>query len=291
MSAAMSEPAHISALTSGEARRLTGEREGPWSLRRHAIGEFRFDGLVVGDLLCGDFNRLEWPSGGTPPHQAMAYSVLAEVGPKHERTCFLGLRFSEAPVAFWEASGVACGVDAGVAGFVSADRLTMIEADEALLDKCEGPDLLWGKHLDLDGHSFVLASSGWGDGLYEVYWGFAEDGTPAWVAIDFDILLQPIATLYKLPLPLPRGTTVVAEGIEVSTRMFSRWKPTLKRNLPQGESADLHLEGPDGPAHPRPEHGFLGDNKTTYDLTPFKGATALVIRHITGYEPMDVLDD
>ena len=205
------KPAHISVLTSGEALRLVGEGEGGWAIRRHAIGEFTFDGLVVGDLLCGDYNELEWPSG-TPPTKALAYSVVAEVGPKHERTCFLGLCFQDVPVARWQQSGVSCGVDAGVSGFVSADRVELIAEDEELLAKCEGPDLLHGTHLDLDGRSFVLSSSGWGDGLYDVHWGLAEDGTPAWVAIDF-----------RFPSPAgPPSSPTVSKSARGSSRGGSR---------------------------------------------------------------------
>jgi hypothetical protein len=235
-------------------------------------------------LFCEDYNLLEWPAG-TPPTKATAYTVLAEVGPKHDRTCFLGLRFSDAPVDRWELAEVCCSVDAGVAGFVSADRVEIL--DEGLLDTCHDQDVLRGLHVDLEGRGFVLSSTGWGDGVYEVVWGLGADGIPVWVAIDFEILMGPITEEYTLPLPLAEGKHVLVEGIEVRVG-HSLVEPVLSLDLPEGQTADLHMDGPGGRVQPRPT-GFFSETEVTYDISSVKDATTLVVEHIIGHKPMDIV--
>lgn len=281
----MSAPVHISVLTSGEPLHLSGDGDVEWTVRRHEIGAFEFDGLVVGDLFCEDYNRLEWPCG-SPPNMAMAYSVLAEVGPKHERSCFIGLRFSDGSVERWQAADVCCSVDAGVAGFVSADRAESL--DEDLLDTCHDHDLLRGLHLDLDGRGFVLASTGWGDGVYEVYWGLGADGVPVWIAVDYEMLMAPITKEYSLSLPLASGEHVLAPGIQVHA-VEESVEPVVSLTLPEGQSAQVHVEGPAGRTHARPT-GMLSDTEVSYDFSA-KNAVALVVQHVVGYAPMRILSN
>lgn len=145
------------------------------------------------------------------------YPVLvsvAELGEDQRVACAM-LRLSEASVARWEMARFegqenitlledeffSYPVDAGVGCFLDVRAGVALEAnyesDEAYhekliehLEEHHADSWEWA-NVALDatsGANIVLFASGWGDGIYASYWGYAADGSLACLVTDFSVL-------------------------------------------------------------------------------------------------------
>lgn len=88
-----------------------------------------------------------------------------------------------------------CDVDAGWASFVDAavvDRLEEHRGVERALDLADGCAVIpLGRAGDAEAN-VVAVASGYGDGSYPSYWGFAEDGAVVELVTDFTVLVDPV---------------------------------------------------------------------------------------------------
>ncbi|MEM8984710.1 MAG: DUF4241 domain-containing protein [Pseudomonadota bacterium] len=132
------------------------------------------------------------------------------------RVAYAKVAFNEATIARWEMATVGdqnpaqlkpgelfgYGVDAGTGCFADVEAMRSLEqrygADDeyyevilAELEKTYIRTWGWADHrVDVDAN-VVMFSSGWGDGFYASYFGFAADGEVAALVTDFDVLYDP----------------------------------------------------------------------------------------------------
>ena len=281
-------PAHLDVLFTDAPRRLE-DPDGPVrTAQRRVLGEIRFDGLVVGDLLTGDAGRLVWPVDDPMPTRADAFSLVVEWEPEHERVSALGLRFRDVPVDRWVHSDAGAGVDTGTAGFASASIIAELQEDEGLLDELEALDSWMGVTLDRGEHGLAIASSGWGDGFYGAWWGLDADGVPAWVALEFDVLTCGVYEEVSIPLPLTRGRRELMEGVSLKVGWFTKGRPTLVTKLEPPQYVYTRVRTADGLVPPKVTWGLPGT--LTLDVGAVAGGVEFLVRKVTHHEPMPVAD-
>ena len=278
-----SEPYFFDRFVTDEPLSIEGDQDGEtWRLERREIGAAHFDGLVCGDLLCGDFCPID-EAGWQGPVDARGFSLAAQLAPDHTRVAALALCKGDpaAPVVSWERTPAGAGVDAGVAGFLSADRLDVVRNDEGLLDELERIDSWDGLVRDLQGASMVLSSSGFGDGFYTLWAGYDADERCTWLALDFDILGRPVFEEAILPLPLARGTHEPLDGVKVRAGWLSRRQPVVSSKLPKGKSVFARVRKGGEVSVPKIKWGALGEG-FTLDLREFDSGE-LLVRRVTHY--------
>lgn len=184
------------------------------TMRVHALGNLV---APTGQIIaCDPLTAVEL----TPFAQAIApgnYPVLvsvAELGEDKRVACAM-VRLSEAPVARWEMARLegqenitlledeffGYPVDAGVGCFLDVRAGIALEAnydsDEAYYEKLiehleehRADTWEWANVAQdvASGANIVLFASGWGDGIYASYWGYAADGALVSLVTDFSVL-------------------------------------------------------------------------------------------------------
>ena len=242
MSAPLSpDPAEVLALafTAGATVEpdLDAPGEPPWTLRVEEVGQLHLqDGTVTaGDPFTGGLSNppLDRSPGPGPWPVDVAFARLA---PDHERVVAARLRFADGPVArvvpaLWGPGGVsgeeaAVGVDAGTAAFACAARGPGLdtEADgEALLAAFDAEDhaACQARPHPRGPDAAVCFSSGWGDGIYGLWWALGEEGQLISLFIDFDLLHRPVWATEDLPMPPPRGP--IRTRLEPPVRLWRPW--------------------------------------------------------------------
>lgn len=167
--------------------------------------------LAYGDP-CTSLAALTTPGGPLPPGPHPVDALHIDFG--HDARCAaLRLSFSEAPVARWALASHPAGVDAGLVGLIDADDVPRWESAIS----AEGFDVPAALHArgasftdhaavtTLDGITVALCTSGWGDGVYDGWWGFDAAGTLCCFIADFDLLTTPEVDWVPTPSPLPWG--------------------------------------------------------------------------------------
>jgi hypothetical protein len=185
------------------------------TMRTHALGDLV---APTGRLIaCDPLAAIEM----TPFAQQIApgrYPVVLSVAAlanEDERVACAMLRLSDAPVVRWEMArlegqesvtlledeffgfpveaGVACLMDERAAAALDARFDADEQFAEQLIDQMESnATSSWDSaNLPLDaesGANVVLYASGWGDGIYASYWGYAADGALACLVTDFGVI-------------------------------------------------------------------------------------------------------
>jgi len=120
---------------------------------------------------------------------------IAHFVPTDQRAAFLHVRLAAEPVVRWEIGTAAFGVDGGTGGIASAEavRAASDDASDFYLSALEVHDVdTWSwANITTDpasGANVIGFSTGYGDGGYPVYAGYAQDGRAVSVVIDLLVL-------------------------------------------------------------------------------------------------------
>ncbi len=149
--------------------------------------------LVVGDLGY-DSTMLQPLSLRISPGE---YAI--DVSVAFERVAAMRLRVSDQPVVRWHPAdgggyGHVVGVDAGNVFISDVDALLAVTTrhKDSEFDKlANDPDMAGALMLHLsEPDDAVVASSGYGDGAYPVYWGLDAAGDPAVLLVDMLVVTQ-----------------------------------------------------------------------------------------------------
>jgi hypothetical protein len=258
------------------------------------LGPVALRGLLIGDPFSGSMVPVHWPGEGSVPATAVARVLVVDAAEEGDRVSALALLFEpSARITRWERCDATMETDCAIGGFASAALKPAIddeEHDHALLERYEAADGWCGTVLTVDEQSVALSSTGYGDGAYDAWWGVTDDGTPAALAIDFDVLSEGVFEEARVPLPLPRGATRVAQlpHVHLNAGWFRRQRPQIVTSqLPDGHSVYTRVVDRSGKLRaPEVTHGTAG---FTIDLRPFDEPQALLIRMVTGYAPMEIV--
>lgn len=257
--------------------------------------------IAAGDPFTAPLDGTEGFRRRVPVGRHPVEVVLAKLPPDDVRVACARVRFAEEPAVRWEVAALdgleeledespprGFGVDSGTAGFY--DGSTRLEADSALIEEwleaCDRNYVdTWTWHAsDSGGTSIVMFSSGCGDGVYLSYWGFDAAGRVVELVSDFEVLVAPIETTIRIPLPLPRGRVVhpglAALGVSLETPLlFGRTSFTLRS---RSGIATATMSDDSSPA----ESSLAGDVRQ-YRWDRFPRVGELVIHVEKGTRPLD----
>ncbi len=162
------------------------------------VGEI---GLPSGRIIVGEFLFDAEPLAVTvPPGAYPVRATLARYADEEfENVALLSLDLSDQPTERWIDAGTFA-VDGGTAA------ITSVETRDQLNELFDASEADWlalngAMYRSLETHGYLatliglgperdlaIASSGTGDGAYPIYVGFADDGTPTRVVLDFYLL-------------------------------------------------------------------------------------------------------
>ncbi len=294
----------------GPARTLIDYDGNRFRTRREPIGHLALPSgrLGVGDLLV---SPVDLPSPGGPlpegPHPVDLCVAVCEHN-SDERAAALRIRFSERPAVRWERAEVGADVDAGCAGFIDGAAVATWtdrpENAEELISALELSQQTRRQTCDvaaavIDGVPVIACSSGWGDGVYDGWWGFDEDGAVCAYVLDFDVLTTRVVDWLPVPHPLQLGRIehpmLVSVGAEVRlegpfvsglmamfgvarspTRLVLRW---------QGRQVIARWRPPEGPSV-APAGRFLDARAFSCDLSDPPAGAALWLAVVGEKIPM-----
>ena len=259
------------------------------------LGTVVLRGLLVGDPFSAGMTEIEWPGVGSMPTTATARAVVVDCRDSGDRVASLAVVFdAELTVANWVRCNAGVETDCCIGGFASAaiqGALDEEQTNERLLAEYENKDGWNGLILSRDNQSVVLASSGWGDGAYDAWWGLSSTGVPICVAIDFDVLSEDVFTEANVSLPL-KGRLVklpALPGVTLKAGLLKRTQPkVVTKRLPQGHSVYTRVFDSDG-AMKAPKVTYDSSGGYSIDLRPFNKATSLIVRLVTGHRPMEIV--
>jgi hypothetical protein len=207
----------------------------PWTLQSAPLGALTLAGdrVVVGDPFVGGLS-LPPLARRLPPGPHPVSLTVARISEDHLRVAALVMRIGTEPVVRWapacweDGSPAALPVDAGTLCIGCAERAPALDTEthgEALLAAFDHTAL--GCRHPAAPDAVVVASSGWGDGIYGAWWGLDEDGRPAALVLDTEVLVVPVWETVAVPLPLPwRWSTA-------GLALFDRAGVRLRRGLLQ----------------------------------------------------------
>jgi hypothetical protein len=204
---------------------LVDPQNGTIEMTTHVVGELKVPSgrLCVGDPFTTSFES-ERPLARTVPTGRFPVELaIARFGNGDLRVACARVRFvsSRELAHSWEPAGFegdravseeevsGYGVDAGMGCFFDhrAQGSVTDVTRNAWLRAAEANEVeSWTWHTtDLGEANVVMFSSGWGDGFYGSFWGFAADGRTVELVTDFELLVGPTSDSFELSLPLPRG--------------------------------------------------------------------------------------
>lgn len=256
--------------------------------------------LAVGDALTG-LARLEGPNGPLPTGPcAVEVAVVDLEDPVDERSTAARVRFFDRPAVRWEPAEFGAGVDSGTCGFADggdAERWMREEADgDALIAALEASEtrgtcsIASGRFGGVAGVAF---SSGWGDGLYDGFWGFDAEGDVVEFVYDFRILVTPVFTWIPVPTPLQPGpveldalraiggtaTLYVPGALERMKALFGVGSPPTRLRLGWTTNAVYaRWRQPDGATVIPPP---LDRGASSYEIALTEGSGELVVGWVT----------
>lgn len=220
--------------------RFVDERGGHIEVSTHALGPLHLPGgsIAVADPFTTDFTdpppafRRRVAPGSYPVDLAIAHFGNAD-----QRVACARVRLSGAPAVRWEQAWFAAptdpldpdayGVDAGIGCFFDPGPHGPVD-DSTWLATAEAHqrDTWTWLVAERGPANIVMFSSGWGDGLYQSYWGLAADDSVAELVTDFEVLLTSLDEPLRFPLPLRRGRLehplLRAHDIHVAAPLLSR---------------------------------------------------------------------
>lgn len=222
--------------------RVEGAWGETWETAVESVGllHLRTGGVVVGDPLTGGLSSGPLARQVDPGRYPVEVALVQRPVPD-QRTTAARVVFSDAPVDRWERALFpgqddlppdqipGYGVDAGTGCFgcmMAAPALDTEGGGERLLEAMQeqgGSTWVALGHPDAP-EDAVVFTTGWGDGFYGSWWGLAEDGTPAMLVTDFELLIVPVWETFTLDLPLPRGRVDHPLVERVDGRL---WRPLL----------------------------------------------------------------
>jgi hypothetical protein len=238
-----------------DGARFVDDDGAPMAVRVERLGAIDVDGLAVGDPLTNMIQVVRAPAGHDPIRATGCPIDLAVVtfANRDERVAAARLRLSPRPVVRWEQSNASLAIDTGTAGVITGARID--ELDDALMEslfaalEASYRDT-WSKaRIDRGGTTAVAFSSGLGDGVYPAYWGLDDDGAPAALALDFDLLVEPHYQSFTLGALPRRGAIAHPElaacGVTLRRPWWGpHWLALRNTALAKGEHAIVRFRRP-----------------------------------------------
>lgn len=266
----------------------------PWTLQSAPLGaiELAGDRVVVGDPFVGGLSSPPL-ARRLPPGPHPVSLTVAELSEDHLRVAALVMRLGTKPVVRWEAACWEDGtpaelpVDAGTLSIACAARAPELDTEahgEALLRAFDHTAL--GCRHPAAPDAVVVASSGWGDGIYAAWWGLDAAGQPAALVLDTEVLVVPIWQTVAVPLPLAwRWSTAGLAPFEAAGLRLHRG--LLRRGVVKGwglaRMPRLRLGPPGGPHRTVPSETVAG--VSTWRLGAWEPGETLELGLIVGHRP------
>jgi hypothetical protein len=298
----VSAPYHsdFDAAFADEATRFVDEDGHIVDVRRVALGTIDVDGVAIGDPLTGSVGEVPSPAGPVAGPGLAVELAVAAFDNGDERVAAARLQISDATVERWVEADAVLEVDAGTGAIASAAAVQALyereDVGERILAELDSTyRATWSAAIvDAAGADVAVFSSGFGDGVYQGWWGLAADGTPVVLAVDFDLLTVAITDDFDIGRPQGRGRVACPEleARGVTTKVPWLHPRRLKvdgTGLPSGHRVYVRIRRQGETALDRIQHhgGMIGS--TFYvDLSEVPDDADVVIRIATGYRAMSV---